>query len=889
MLGRSYLECPRSEIDAAKFQRSHNRASVNIQPGTRLGRYEIQSLIGEGGMGQVYRATDTALAREVAIKILSPDLSRAADRLKRFEVEAKAAGALNHPNILAIYDAGSHDNAPYVVSELLEGETLRERLKSNALPLRKSVDYAVQIARGLSAAHAKGIVHRDIKPENLFITKDGHVKILDFGIAKLTSPLGEFGSDPESETMRLDTQPGVVLGTAGYMAPEQVRGEVADHRADIFSFGSVFYEMLSGRRAFRGDSPIETMSAILSQDPPELSTSNSSVPPLFERTVRHCLEKRPEDRFQSTRDLVFDLEALSAGSTFSSSIGRTAFAPRGSAIRLRQLWPLFLILVIGAAAGGAYLLGRRGNEKQLPLYTQLTFRRGTIWSARFAPDEATIVYSAAWNGNSSELFSTRRDSVESRPLGLTNADILAISATGEMAVMLNRQYLGHFTNRGTLARMPLSGGAPRELLEDVVCADWAPDGQNLAVVRYVNGRSRLEFPIGKLLYETDGWISHMRVSPRGDLVAFLDHELQWDDRGRVTVVDQSGNRKTLTEEWSREQGLAWSPSGDEVWFTAVKEGEAFSLFAVTLTGQQRVIARSVTNLMIQDISRTGRVLLADVRFYSEVNGLPPGESKERDLSWLDHVAVRGISSDGKFFIFSHFGAGSGSNYTVYLRKMDGSTPIKLGEGAAWALSPDGKWVLATMLTTVQIVLLPTGPGEIKRLERGGIEIYGLGGGWLPDGKRVIFTGREPGHNMRTYIQEVDGGPPRPITPEGVTGTVVSPDGKFCIARDETQKLLIYPVEGGEPHVVAGLRNNETAPRWAADSRSLYVFQPEGVPIKIDRLDVWTGQRQLWKELVPADPSGILGPVGFITTPDGKSYVYVLSKTVATLYLAEQLK
>jgi len=863
---------------------------VIIQPGTRLGRYEIQSLIGEGGMGQVYRATDTALDREVAIKVLPPDLARASDRLKRFAVEAKAAGALNHPNILAIYDVGTHNDAPYVVSELLEGETLRQRLKTATLPLRKSIDYAVQVARGLSAAHAKGIVHRDIKPENLFITKDGHVKILDFGIAKLTNPLGEFGSDPESETMRLDTQPGVVLGTIGYMAPEQVRGEVADHRADIFSFGAVFYEMLSGKRAFHRDSPIETMSAILSQEPAELTATNRNVPPVFERTMRHCLEKRADDRFQSAKDLVFDLEALASGSTISgSTLSRSAMAGVRNPVQLRRWWPWLAVLMILGAGLGAFLLGRGSSKTQLPNYTQLTFRRGTIWSARFAPDGGTIVYSAAWNGSPSELFSARRGSVESRSLSLTNADILAISSTGEMAVMLNRQYQGLFTNRGTLARVPLSGGAPRELLEDVEYADWSPDGQNLAVVRYVNSRSRLEFPIGNVLYETDGWISHMRISPKGDLVAFLDHEVQWDDRGRVAVVDKSGTRKTLSEEWSREQGLAWSPGGDEIWFTAAREGEALSLQAVTLSGQQRVIARSVTNLMIHDISREGQVLLSDVRFYSEVIALPPGESQERDLSWLDHVAVRGLSSDGKFFIFSHFGAGSGTNYTVYLRKMDGTPPVKLGDGAVWSLSPDGKWVLATLSTPSQLILLPTGPGEIKRIEQAGIQIYGLGGSWLPDGKRVIFTGREQGHSMRTYIQEINGGPPQPITPEGVTGTVLSPDGKFVVAKDQTQKPLIYPVEGGEPLPIVDLGNDETAFRWAADSRSLYVYRTQEVPIKIYRLDALTGHRELWKEVVPADPSGILGPVGFQMTLDGKSYTYVLSRTLATLYLAEQLK
>jgi hypothetical protein len=839
-------------------------------------------------MGQVYRATDTALARDVAIKVLPPDLPTTQDQLRRFEQEAKAAGALNHPNILVIYDVGSHDDSPYVVSELLEGETLRQRLQSNTLPVRKSVDYAIQIARGLAAAHAKGIIHRDIKPENLFLTKDGHVKILDFGIAKLTNLLGEVSSDPESETVRLNTHSGVLLGTAGYMAPEQVRGEVSDLRSDIFSFGAVFYEMLAGKRAFHGPSPIETMSAILSHEPPDFASSNPAVAPAFERTVRHCLEKRPEDRFQSTRDLVFDLETLASGTTIASStLADSALSSFRKAGQLRRLWPVFAIPLILLAAVGAFLFGRGSAGAQLPAYTQLTFRRGTIWSARFAPDDASIVYSAAWNGQPSELFLARRDGVESRSLGITNADILAISSTGEMAILLNRQYLGHFTNRGTLARVPLSGGTPRELLEDVVYADWAPDGQSLAVVRYVNSRSRLEFPVGKVLYETDGWISHMRISPKGDFVAFLDHEVQWDDRGRVMVVDQSGSTKKLSEEWSREQGLAWSAGGDEIWFTAARGGEALALHAVTLSGQHRVITRSVTNLMIHDISRAGQALLTDVRFYSEVIALPPGETKERDLSWLDQVAVRGLSADGNFFVFSHFGAGSGTNYTVYLRKMDGSPPVKLGDGAVWSLSRDGKWVLATLSNPSRLIVLPTGPGEVKNIEPNGIEIYGEGGGWLADGKRVVFTGREPGHGMRTYIQEIDGGKPKPVTPEGVTGTTVSPDGKFVIAKDQVP--MIYPIDGGQPRAIVGLAEGETNFRWAADSRSLYVYQPQNVPIKIYRLDSVTGHRELWKELAPADPSGILGPAGVQLTLDGKVYTYVLSRTLSTLYLAEQLR
>ena len=838
-------------------------------------------------MGQVYRATDTALGRDVAIKVLPPDIATATERLQRFEQEARAASALNHPNILAIYDMGTHDKAPYVVSELLEGETLKERLFSGVMPLRKSVDYACQIARGLAAAHAKGIVHRDLKPDNLFITKDGHVKILDFGLAKLTNPLGELAVENEAPTKQIKTRPGIVMGTAGYMSPEQVRGQPADHRADIFAFGAVFYEMLSGKRAFRGESPIETMSAILSQEPPELSESNRSIAPAFERVVRHCLEKRAEDRFQSTRDLVFDLEALSGAATIS---GSTITSTRAVPIPKSRRYRVFAIFAVTLAVlAGTFFLGRKSVRQELPLYSQLTFRRGTIWSARFAGDGSTIVYSAAWNGSASDLYTTRQDSQESRSLGLQNADILAVSTTGEMAILLNRHYLGQFTERGTLARMPLGGGAPREVLEDVEHADWGPDGQNLVVVHYVGGRNRIEFPIGKVLYETAGWISHLRMSPKGDMIAFLDHQVQWDDRGWVSVVDLSGNKKSLSGEWSGEEGLAWSPDGEEIWFTAAREGEPFALHAVTRSGRERVISRSPTDLMIHDISRDGRVLFSIVQFSSDVIGLAPGETKERNLSWLDNVRVRDISADGKTFIFSHFGAGSGTNYTVYVRKTDGSPPIKLGEGAAWALSPDDKWVLAILSSPPQIVLLPTGAGAVRRLDRGGIEVYGLGASWHPDGKQVVFNGREPGHALRSYIQAIDSDKPRPITPEGTTGTLISPDGKQVVTQDQQHRQLIYPLEGGAPRPIPGLGEEDEVIRWASDNRSLYISRPYELPARISRLDLATGRREMVKELQPADPAGVLGPVHISLSPDGKWYVYSLTRTLTSLFLVDGLR
>src|SRR5580698_2793962 len=291
-----------------------------LSPGTRLGPYEIIAALGAGGMGEVYRARDTRLGRDVAVKVLLSSPSQDQDRLRRFEQEARAAGALNHPNIVALYDVGTYDGAPYLVTELLEGATLRDRLRDGGLPPRKAVEYAVQVAQGLAAAHDKGIVHRDLKPENLFVCRDGRVKILDFGLAKLKTP--ETG-DATATGLTLDnqTEAGVVMGTAGYMSPEQVRGQKADARSDIFSFGAVLYEMLSGERAFGGHSSADRASAILKEDPPDLLTSGRSVPAAIDRIVRHCLEKDPEHRFQSARDLAFHLES---SATLSESSAKAA-------------------------------------------------------------------------------------------------------------------------------------------------------------------------------------------------------------------------------------------------------------------------------------------------------------------------------------------------------------------------------------------------------------------------------------------------------------------------------------------------------------------------------------------------------------------------------------
>jgi Tol biopolymer transport system component len=856
---------------------------MSLAAGARLGPYEIVAPLGAGGMGEVYRAKDPRLGREVAIKVLPASFSQDADRLKRFEQEARAAGVLNHPNITAVYDLGSEDGAPYIVTELLEGETLRSRLSTGPLPVRKALDYAIQIAKGLSAAHEKGIVHRDLKPENLFLTKDGRVKILDFGLAKLKT---EEGGEGRTDLKTISgTEPGVVLGTMGYMAPEQVRGKVADRRSDLFSFGAILYEMLSGQRAFRGDTAADTITAILTKEPPDLAQTNKDVHPGLDRIVRHCLEKNPEERFESARDVAFDLESLSGLS------GPATAAPLPAATK-RRVWPLVTGAVLATAlvvGASAYLAGRKAGDQPPPSFRQLTFRRGEILSAHFAPDGTTVVYSAAWDGNPVEIFVGRLESPESRPFGLPGAEVLAISRLGEAAVSLNRHTVGGFRRSGTLARVSIAGGAPRDVLEDVEWADWAPDSKDLAIVRADRGEIRLEYPIGKVLCKTSGWIGNPRVSPAGDRVAFIDHPSLTDDGGSIAVVDRAGRKTTLSKPFSSAQGLSWRPDGTEVWFTAA-EVSLRALYSASLSGNVRLRSRIAGNLTLRDISTGGRMLVTRDTFREEMRGLPPGESKDRDLTWLDYSLPTAISADGRTVLFTEGGEGGGLGYSVYLRKTDGSPAVRLGEGFGQALSPDGKWAIAIQrpATDPQLVAYPTGAGEARIFPKEGVSVWNAC--WFPDGKRFLLTANEPGRGPRLYERDFSGGKPRALTPEGYRGLrgVVSPDGVWAVVTGPDRKTYLYPLGGGEPTVVPGIDVDDRVAGFTSDARSVYVFRQGEISINVNRLDVTTGRRQLWRSLTPADPGGV-SEVAPLPTPSGDSYVYSYNRTLSDLYLGEGLK
>jgi Tol biopolymer transport system component len=863
---------------------------MTLVPGADLGPYKILGPLGAGGMGEVYRARDPRFRREVALKVLPADFASDPERLKRFEHEARAAGALNHPNILTVHDLGTADGVPYLVTELLEGETLRERMARGVPPIAKTLEWAAQIARGLAAAHEKGIVHRDLKPENLFVTKDGRAKILDFGLARRErSGVGAPGGGTLTTTL---TEAGMLLGTAGYMAPEQVRGEPADGRSDLFAFGCVLYELLAGKRAFPGESAIQQMSAILSAEPPPLGEKRAEVAGPLEVLVRHCLEKEPGARFHSASDLAFALECLH---------GASASAPdRRHGLRLQHRAALLLALVAVlflVSLAAMFVAGQGSSRSQAPAFHRLTYRRGFIGTARFAPDGQTVVYSAAWEGGTLQLFTTRTEGSDSRLLDLGTAELLAISAKAEMALAL-RPPTNNWGRTGTLARAALAGGAPRELLEGVDFADWSPDGRELMIVRTVADTARLEYPLGTVLYRTIGWISNPRLSPRGNRIAFVVHPARGDTRGSVAVVDQGGAIRHLTSEWSDLIGLAWHPRTGEIWFAASQSGSARQLFAVSSSGRQRVVMQVPGGIMLQDVSRDGRVLLAHESIRCEARALAPGDSIERDFSWLDWFLPGDISPDGSKVLFSESGEGAGPAWAVFLRATGGGPAVRLGNGRACALSPDGRWALARPQDAPpRLVLLPTGAGEAKTLEQGGIDpLEMFPARWLPDGRHVVFSGRRAGGTPRTFVQSIEGGSPLAVTPESVLGYAPTPDGIAIAATDSTGRVVLFPVRSGEPRPTAAvLTSGEAIICVAGDGRAIYVneFQrpdrsPQ-LPARVIRVDMQTGRRRLVLELMPPDPVGI-GPVQLpVMTADARAYVYSCLRVLSNLYVVAGLQ
>jgi Tol biopolymer transport system component len=839
-------------------------------------------------MGEVYRARDTKLNREVAIKILPEVLAADPAARTRFAREAQAVAALSHPNILGIFDFGIEHDVPYAVMELLDGATLREQLREGAIGWRKAIEYARQIADGLGAAHARGITHRDLKPENVFVARDGRVKILDFGLAKIG-----LGAEPSlRSTSPALTGAGTIVGTVGYMSPEQVRGREVDDRSDIFSFGAILYELLAGRRAFTGESTVETMNAILKDEPAELTRTGAAPPPSLDRIVRRCLEKNPDERFQSARDVAYALDAIATTRSDASISGSgappIAATRSGKTTATRIATLVALALAVGVAG---FVAGLRRGASSAPRLTRLTFDTGTLRSARFASDGKTVVYGAAWGGQPIKIFQTRLGSPESTPLQIPDAEMLALAPSGEVALAIGLRYRG-WIGEGTLARAPMVGGTHREMFEHVRAADWSPDGSELAIVRRIDGRDRLEYPAGRTLLETPGYISHPRISPKGDAVACLEHPVYADNRGWVALVTRDGQKKKLTQEWGEEDGLAWSPDGREVWFTASPTGRNL-LFGVTPEGAMRQVWSAPADLTLLDVSADGRALVTTNALRSSINWVTADDPRERNLSWFSWTQPNDISRDGRTVLLTRYDEGAGPDYTFGLRSVDVPMAVSLGAGQSTQFSPDGKWVLTHTFVKPSLGVVPTGAGERQSLTTPGVQY--ITGGWFPDGQRVLFIGSHDAEPAAAYEQELNGAPPRrvavaPTSIETSFGLHIAPDLKWFFGIQSAGPPTIVPIGGGQPRALPGLGEGDTPAAWSADGRGIVIARrsTDQSALAVVRYDVESARIDPIRQIRISDTSGILG-VDLLATPDGRTVVYSVGRLFNDLYLVEGLK
>ncbi|HVS03636.1 MAG TPA: protein kinase [Thermoanaerobaculia bacterium] len=856
---------------------------MTLAPGLRLGSYEILSPLGAGGMGEVYRARDSRLGREVAIKVLPAEVAADPERLARFEREAKAVSALNHPHIVTLYELGSSDFGPYLALEKIDGRSLRELLREGTLPVKRALALGAQIAEGLAKAHAAGIVHRDLKPENVMVTEDGFAKILDFGLAKLVAPELEAGSTAEATTLGGATAPGLVLGTPGYLSPEQAAGHATDFRTDQFALGALLYEMVTGQRPFRGATTGESLAAVLRDEPVPLRSRNPAIPLPVGWIVERCLAKDPGERYASTRDLARDLadlrdhlsEISRAGEAFSGGAGRPA-------VRLRPAGLLAGVAIVAALAAGTLaiaLLGRDGGAAP-PSYRPLTLRRGVITGARFAPDGATVYYSAAFGAEPSHLYVTRLEGSESQRLELPPAMLLSVSRNGELLVLLTgERNPGNAV--GTLARVSALGGTPRPLIDDAMDADWLPDGEQLAVVR---AGLRLELPLGE---ERFRGVRHFRLSPDGSRVAFFNM-----GRLAIEVHDLHGGQ-LLRHEMPLVWGLAWSPDGREVWFTGSQNpgGTDRALYAVSLAGEERLVARAPGALNLLDVAPDGRSALVSTG--SGWIGIGLGRrgapDEERTFDLLGRSFLAGLSADGtRMLVDERQEPGRGA----YLVSTEDGTTIRLGAERPLALSPDGAWALVfEPEEPTRMKLLPTGAGIATELrpESALRPMEGMSAAWSRDGERLFALLHPQGESSarsRVYVR--DGKAPwRPITPEIVWAFVPSPDGRQVAIGDPAGGVSVVAVDGGAARSLAGESGLPLG--WSADGRWLLVQAPGSLPARIHRRELASGRIEPWGEILPADPTGAVSIMDVLLAADGETYAYNVMRASQQLFLAEGLR
>ena len=830
-------------------------------------RYRIERELGQGGMATVYLAQDLKHERRVAIKVLRPELA-AVIGAERFLREIKTIATLQHPHILGLIDSGEVDGTAYYVMPFVEGESLRDRLRrEHQLSIADALRLATEVAGALDYAHRHGVIHRDIKPENILL-HDGSALVADFGIALAVSSAG-------GNRM---TETGMSLGTPHYMSPEQAMGErEITARSDVYALGCVTYEMLTGDPPFIGSTAQAVIAKVMTEKPAGIRRQRERVPNEVEDAVLTALEKLPADRFATAAEFAAALNGQAGARTVRSPSASARLRP-GTPAALRPL-PLvagaLAILAFGTLAG-SWLAGRRIPARVA--FQQRTFRSEAIYNARYAPDGRTIVYSSAAETSAPGVFVVRPDYPQPQPVGAAGTHLLAVSSKGELAVLVRADFVRHRLFLGTLARVPLAGGAPREVLDSVREADWSPDGSELAIIRDVNGRDRLEFPIGTVLYQGSGYLSDPRVSPDGRRVAFAEHPFRWDDRGTVKIVDRAGRPAAVTRDFTSIEGLAWRPRGDELLFSAY-DSSGLVVRGLTPDGRLRVALTGAGPLTTQDVSRSGQLLLTrdDQPYRILLRG--PQSPREVDVSWLDGSGAPKLSRDGALMAFINGSFDASVYYDVMLRKTDGGEAIRLGEGQAAAFSPDGKWLLAFVATTpARLVLYPTRTGAERRIAIDPFEAIGSAD-WFPDGRSILFCGNRAGEASRCWAQSLEGGKARAVTPPGTDRGLVSPDGREIVALSQSLGYRRFPVAGGSDRAIPGLTSNDIVVRWSPEGRALVVGGPASPTM--DRVDLATGRREPLVTLGSEPPGPRSRPIFWAMADDPHVYAYV-----AAIYLSQ---